>query len=125
MVTCMYFSLQEQVGEYMADVYNVSDLILISRKRYGSCPRSNHGYIYYVCHMHAILYNVYRREHLTPEQIRRWEEISKKVEAGDIADELRNVSYVCQQHADESVVVCTDQLVDVVQQEIESYYLFH
>lgn len=33
------FSFQEQVGHYMTDVYNITDLNLISRKRYVS---SNH-----------------------------------------------------------------------------------
>jgi hypothetical protein len=51
----------ETVGNYSTDVYNISDLILISRKR---------------------------REHLTPEQIKKHEELVRKVEKGDIANEL-------------------------------------
>ncbi|XP_019854512.1 PREDICTED: ankyrin repeat domain-containing protein 13C-A-like [Amphimedon queenslandica] len=51
----------DQVGNYTADVYNITDLILISRKR---------------------------REHLTPEQIKHFEELSKQVESGNIAKEL-------------------------------------
>ena len=32
-----------------------------------------------------------RREHLTADQIKKWDELSKKVESGDIANHLANV----------------------------------
>lgn len=49
----------ERVGEYDTDVFNITNLILLARKR---------------------------REHLTPEQIRQQEELAKKVERGDIQE---------------------------------------
>ena len=56
------------VGEYDSDVYNINNLILISRKR---------------------------REHLTPEQIHKHEQIQRKVESGKL-DETDLVSEVSQ-----------------------------
>lgn len=49
----------ERVGEYEASVYNISNLILISRKR---------------------------REHLTPEQIQQQEQLRNKFESGNIEE---------------------------------------
>ncbi|XP_064385888.1 ankyrin repeat domain-containing protein 13C-B-like [Halichondria panicea] len=49
----------EQVGEYNTDVYDITDLILISRKR---------------------------RDHLTPEQIKEFEHLQKKLESGRIEE---------------------------------------
>lgn len=79
---------QETVGEYTADVHHLSDLILISRKRWEK--KKQHS-------LHRILYDdefvtYIRREHLTPEQIKKWDELSKKVESGDITEELTKVS---------------------------------
>ena len=48
---------QESVGEYETEVYNITNLILVSRKR---------------------------REHLTPEQIHQHEQLQRKVESGTI-----------------------------------------
>ncbi len=47
------------MGGYDTEVYNVSNLILITRKR---------------------------REHLTPEQIQQQEQLRKKVESGQLSE---------------------------------------
>lgn len=49
----------ERIGEYETDVYNVNNLILVSRKR---------------------------REHLTPEQIRQHDQLQRKVESGNLEE---------------------------------------
>lgn len=49
----------ERVGAYDTDVYNITNLILVSRRR---------------------------REHLTPEQIKEHEDIQKKVETGNLGE---------------------------------------
>ena len=55
------------------------------------------------------LYYYCRREHLTPEQVKHWEELSKKVENGDITQELAKVcvtdEYACIMHV--HVYTCT------------------
>ncbi len=50
---------QERIGEYETDVYSITNLILVSRRR---------------------------REHLTPEQIQEHEKLQHKVETGNIEE---------------------------------------
>ena len=88
------------MGENTVDVYNITDLILISikrweeRKRRGRWDGGSEAYytILFIVHFHLFPLSFLlplRREHLSPEQMKRFKELSKHVESRDMTKELK------------------------------------
>ncbi len=76
--------LQEQVGEYTTDVYDITDLILISRKRYVQYELTNSCTVQAGFQTNLLLtcFLACRRENLSPEKIKELEHLQKKLETG-------------------------------------------